>query len=445
MAYTDIIAPREPIPPAAPKLDISPQMVFIGGMSENPFDDAKSGDAAYMLALQKYMRDLEPPMVVALIGGCDSDENMLYQQMKSNIALNEIKEPTFHLMLNFQTKTGLVHTVDGLKKFKAETGAKIVLTNIEFRLYDEKKFADEHYAEKATAYFHLADEFVFLDQPDKKRAIEAYEQYGTADANYKETLAKLQSAKTIPVPAVIDLAIPDHKRDGKDVCVLGMIRPDKGYEHVIELAGLMKAEGQGRKIVMAGMAKQKIDPNLVIGDTELAKILKAIYPDAKADIDGCGDYGNLLKLVETLPETHALALPIELHLNKRDEEIAPLFKDCCVAFSPDAHGMTLHNSAKNSFMVAGMPVAAYESGITPDMLKQGGDYEGAMIRLEKDNGVSLAQQMMGILQDRTIMEKAHRKCAELVQDQLSSNAIATAHAKVYAQCQREQIVGQVYH
>lgn len=355
-----------------------------------------TGDIAYAEAIEQATnntRHNNPP--ITLLGRAEDErnENAIYGKIIERC--HEAK-PTLHVMLNFDTTTH-GHTVEGLKQFKKETGARIVLTSIEFHMYGNKH-KGKGFEEKTCPYFKVADEIIFLDNYDKRAATQAYEAFAPTD---KKTIRRLKHAHVIHVPATAKLAhSPLTERAGNDIAFFGMMRPTKGIEHVLELAQIMKEHDSEDRVVMIASTNRKSDNNPDLAQTELAKVIGKVYPacaqgEGAGTIAGCESYDELVNLADTLIEKdEGRALPVKLHLNKPAELYPVMLATSKSMVALDHHGASLRNTAKSSALAAGFRLYTTSTAITPECLKLDGEFAQAMTLLKPNiPNTSLAAQI----------------------------------------------------
>ena len=321
---------------------------------------------------------------VQILKGHTSSEEEVYERVRA--AKKPGEKTVLHLMLNSETGTGYGHSPEKLMAFKKEMHAELVLTSVEFDMYgphDDCKHRGKGFDQKAMEYFPLADRFIFLDEPDKCAAIEAFQHSPRFD---RATMQKLEQATIAPVPSTKKLTdTPFNERISKDVCFFGMIRSGKGLDDVVELARLMQSSRSARRIQVVGNARAATDQpdGTPLAETELGKLMLAVYPQCMAALKACDRYEAMVTLLGDLQTAHTpTALPIDLHINRSPEALPGIFSNCGYAIVLDYHGGGVRNTGKSTFLANDFIIFTHQKRITPNFLCEGGEHHGAMIFLD---------------------------------------------------------------
>lgn len=237
-----------------------------------------SGDIDYTKTLEQSLKkSLGKESNVHYLQGMNN-EKVIFEHIEKNTPTSDKK--VLHMMINAPT-IGFVFSEQGLKKFK-ENGGIIVATAIEFA----SRNATPNLKPDTLKYFSYADQVIFLDENDKKQAIEYQQRH---DKNNRALNNKLLESQIINVPPTVPVSDKKPEERGHDIISFGMIRAGKGFAHVRKLAELIKNSNdplmKDKKILIVGtVQKDKIsrDGKNYSYDGELYKLMKDIYPE-KAD------------------------------------------------------------------------------------------------------------------------------------------------------------------
>lgn len=221
--------------------------VFIStGHTNSTFERSGTGDVDYARVITHHLAAKGHP--THLIQG-------LYQEdyIYSNI-LNSLSPASkiLHIMVN-APHTGMVFTQEGLESFRIR-GGHVVATVVEFAKHTNRHDRAEL---MANTYKRLcsAESIIFLDEIDRQSALDNLNNPEHAD--YKAKLRKvLENSTVLSVPPTTPVITTPIENRGKNILVFGMIRPGKGFAHVLKLATLMKTDPalEKSKIIIVGTA-----------------------------------------------------------------------------------------------------------------------------------------------------------------------------------------------
>ncbi len=287
--------------------------------------------------------------------------------------------PILHIMLN-APNVGFGFSEAGLEAFKHNNG-KIVMTAVEFKKYP----SETSYKSDMLKFLKYADEIIFLDEHDKndayKMALMEFQKShsiskdGIATPGYmkaREKLVKIFNARILPVPATISVdLLPIHER-GHNIGCFGMLRDGKGLSHVLELAKILGWMQQQHADDLPFLKDMKI---LIIGSAidshKLLSLMSKVYKHNLKEIEECGE--DLEKLKDLLARfikseqegTLTTSLPIEIHVDVKEEELAIHFNRCTYFIQANYRGASLRFSSMSSLLAQGFCIYSHCSDITP--------------------------------------------------------------------------------
>ncbi len=362
--------------------------IFLSTLNKSQkVDQTGTGDIDYTRSIET-MINLKYPGICHYIHN-QLDEAAVYAHIERH---RSEFPPILHIQLN-APDIGFGFTRAGINAFKARNG-KIVMTAIEF-----KKYGERAHKKIMLDYLELADEIIFLDEFDKKEAIKTA-LFFEMEELFQE---KLSYAAVIPVPPTINLDLLPLEKRGSYIGFFGIIRKGKGLDHIVRLAVLIKnicdAESkkdddpQKSKIKSLLQDKKILVIGTVLEAEKLAQLMESIYEDCKTEIKACADNLEALKKLlnnyQELQKAGKLkaSLPIELHIDVPESELAPLFNQCCCFFQPHYRGASYRFSSISSLLSMGFAVFSHISDITPEELVLGAN-AGSLILANGDHYLS---------------------------------------------------------
>ena len=395
--------------------------IFISTAHKNSEDEQSgTGDVDYATAIFEETNKILPGQVSRISG------LFLEQDIYKHIKENGAAQPTLHIMIN-PPRTGMAFTAAGLKGFKEETEAKIIVTTIEFAKLCNNPTGPLDIA-AGLELLNIADQIIFLDSHDKDSA------YVHADLNLKQ---KIDQATVIPVLSTIEpLAVPLVER-GRDIISFGMIRVGKGLGLVIELAQQLKLSGDksGKKVLVVGTVQDNHG-----GAEQLKRLIHALYSTKKEEIESKTTTPELKNLLKDYKEDPTLIpeLPLEIHVDVPKEQLKSLFDRCTYSFLPAYRGATIRNSSISCSLAQKFITYSHSSYITPPELLSTGVYAGALVLFDKfntDSGKKYVQWVLADILNRNTNPILNADCQiaieKLLKEQLSSSNIAQQHIHLY--------------
>jgi hypothetical protein len=307
-------------------------------------------------------------------------------------------------------RTGMAFSAQGLRQFKQETQATLIITVIEF---EKLKPAEQSMGQ---ALIQEADKLIFLDEYDR-----------TAAAQY--------DAAIIPVLPTIPCLTADFDTRGNDIISFGMIRVGKGLGLILELAKQIKIQNiPDKKIWVVGTVQDNKS-----GKRELSRLMTEIYPEKMIEISETQNTAALKRLLVQYQQSALIpALPLEIRVDVPTAALPELFNRCKYAFLPAYRGATLRNSSMSSALAQNFITYSHIEGITPKLLLADGEYQEAMILFPNFDGTNGTEYVEWVLHD--ILERdAHseRNCINLACIQrlttevLNRRVIAQQHQVIY--------------
>lgn len=359
----------------------------------------------------------------------ENSEEKIYSSILSE-STRKGSSPILHILIN-SPGLGTAFSRKGIEDFKKK-GGRVVITVVEFV---RGNMTDQH-RRLALQNIDLAEKIIFLDDNDKNEAIKFN--------NSPDKDRILQESSVIPVPATVNVT-SDKSLDekGRDIMSFGMIRTGKGFSSVISLAKLIKASGnekcKHKKILIAGTVQTH---NIGGIDALVNEILKPLYPEHHKQIDkilkqnpDLGTEENRKKVIEELKKLYNNTLkyidtlPVELHFDVPTSELGNLFDRCCYSYLPAYRGATLRNTSISTSITQKLITYSGEGKITPNILKQGQEYHGAVI-LESD-----PQKVFDDIEKREnnpqLNDNTRIIQTKLVNQEISKEVIARKHIAIY--------------
>lgn len=375
--------------------------------------------------------------------------------------------PILHVLKN-APRIGSAFTIEGLTAFK-KTGGKVVVTAVEFNKHRWSRGGDQLKKDLLEA-IRVSDEAVFLDELDKKAALEALSSFSSGNAELK---TKLERAKIICVPPTVTIKIPPSLARGSDIISFGMVRTGKGLAHLRKLAGLIKQSDnpmmKDKKILVVGTVMlEPIQKETASGyirnnlsrNSELYKLMSCIYPTKRKEMmtKTQGDESDNKTLKELLKkyqleETQGAlkpALPIELHLDVPEQELARLFMRSRYSYLPAYRGVTLRNTSISCSLTqaeTGLVTLSHQGFITPKELQHGGCFEKALVlmpneeygtgdddkgRYEYDGYAgAVFEEILKREKEPKLNEETLQVARELLKQRLSHTIVAYEHQSIY--------------
>ncbi len=189
-----------------------------------------------------------------------------------------------------------------------------------------------------------------------------------------------------------------------------------------------------KKVIIAG----KVQTHNRHGIDEFSAILETLYPKHSKQIREAFKQGNnyeeraqsLIKLYRTKLKKVKPTLPVELYLDVPEAGLAKLFDRCNYSYLPAYRGATLRNTSISTSISQNLITYAGQTGITPEILKEGGDCHGAVTLMPKEKDVlrDIAKREKNTKLNKQTIKVQKR----LVRDEISANAIAKKHIGVYS-------------
>lgn len=414
--------------------------VFISTAHKDPKDELSgTGDVDYATALQESL-NVKTPGSAIYIRKIFS-EAQIYAYVRAHQAT---ENPILHVMIN-APRTGFAFSPTGLERFK-RSGGTIVMTAVEFYKHEGR---DPSYISDSLAYLQKADKVIFLDEQDKKSAMESLHldtRAGFSDS--KEFADRLSKALVIPVPPTVLVGALDPETRGGDIISFGMIRVGKGLAHVIKLANLIKnsqdARVQNKKVLVVGTVNQ--DQGSI---KQLMKLMESVYPSEKSNIRTINPVlanaaETLKALLTKFQTTEGLvpAIPLEIHVDVPKEKLFPLFSRCTYSFLPAYRGATLRNSSISSSIAQGWITYSHSDIITPPSIRTGGSYADALVCLDnlvdEEGDTNYALYADTVLEDIAVREtnprfntETYEATQRLMREVLNREKVCEIHQAIY--------------
>lgn len=218
------------------------------------------------------------------------------------------------------------------------------------------------------------------------------------------------------------------------------------------------------KILIVGTVQEDFD-----GLEQLTRIMERVYPESKtqeikafltqarsgerkAPDEIRGYVQALKKLLKKYKEEEAAGvlqtrLPIEIYVDVPADDLAPLFHRCEYAFIAGFRGATFRNSGLSNTVAQGLitytHIEEYNS-VTPQSLKKGGIYEGAMIVIPKNQELKSQKEIFHAYQasvlediirrekDPKLNEETRRQIQRAYDEVISLSKVRDQHLAVYA-------------
>lgn len=406
--------------------------IFISTAHKDPNDELSgTGDVDYAEALKNSL-NLKNSGSTTYIRNMFS-ESQIYAHIRKHQA-TEI--PVLHVMIN-APRTGFAFSPEGLENFK-RSGGMIIMTAIEFYKFEHR---DHTHILDSLKYLKKADKIIFLDEIDKKSALEQTQRLGLA--NDADFVQKLTESRVIPVPPTI-LVTTETQARGGDIISFGMIRAGKGLAHVIKLAQLIQKSAdeqvKNKKVLVVGTVKDQDRGS----QKELVRLMESVYPNKKQEIKSACSVQALkilLKKYQTMPELLP-AIPLEIHVDVAVGDLLPLFSRCTYSFLPAFRGATLRNSSISSSIAQGWITYSHSDRITPDSIRTHGNYASALVCLDNlvnEHGdtdfAKYADTVLIDIQSRevdsTLNVSTQRAAAILMKEVLSRETVRELHQAIY--------------
>ncbi len=364
-----------------------------------------------------------------------SEEEEVYNYIYNDS--NKSANPILHILIN-APGLGTAFSRKGIESFKEKGGGKVVITVVEFVRGNMK---DEHRA-LALENIDLAEEVIFLDDNDKKRAIEFNKTRSTISPYAAAKNKILEESLVIPTPATVDVISKSQDEKGGDILSFGMIRKGKGFNKIINLAKLIKESKDGRintkKILIVGTIQIHNDG----GVKALAEeILVPLYPSNSEEIlnisrqdlsteDNRKRVASELKTFyeNTLKQT--TTFPVELHFDVEESKLGELFDRCSYSFLPAYRGATLRNTSITTSITQKLITYSGLSDVTPNILREGQEYDGAVIL--KNNPKMVFDDILKREGDKILNAQTRTIQTKLVEEKISREAVAKKHIEVFS-------------
>lgn len=397
--------------------------VFIVATSDDlGYVKTMTGDIDYARVLASSMQQFYHNKVKLILEAKSVQD--IYNVIKKE-STSSPNPPILHLLLHPKPhRTGSMLQPKDLAEFKLQ-GGRVIVTAIEIAKFADGRLGGLEAQARATSYFEVADQVVFLDENDKQCAIEI------AGQGLKN---KLKCSPVIPVPPTIPVSSKPLKQHGKNIISFGMIRSHKGFEHVLKLAALLgeskESKLQNKKVYIVGSVPMTED---YLQDDSFQKILDAMYPD-QIEAMHCLSRKELLAYYEKQLQFIKPAIPVKLFLNIEEKELPNIFDQCTYSFLPAYRGATLRNSSISSSLANHFITYTHATDVTPDFLCRHGKHQDSVVLI---SDTSYPEYAKAVLKDIVKRERSPRlnrtteyAAKKLVGDLISIEAIAKQHCKL---------------
>lgn len=369
-----------------------------------------TGDVDFLISLTSHDNQLENTQKSHYIRKAES-EVAVYHYIENTIH-HSCDKPILHIFIN-EPRTTALFTNEGLKKFK-EKGGIVVVTLIEFY-----KYPIEHNIHRENMLLQLeeAQHVVFLDDVDRKSALS----FATASPKFQNNIKlrqKLDSASIIGIPPTVRPKMLNTLKKGKNIAVTGMIRPWKGYVHLIQFAKLWQKENpaalKDSKIFVAGTIQEHESNN-----KEFHKLMEAIYPAQSIHINTLNICDLKKLLLDNKLKNIAPALPIEILFDLTEEQLSQLHEQCEFVLLLGTRGASTRLSSFTTAIAHQTAIITLRSSITDECLLPGGEYHGAFIFANAKNPHQrhtsdlIAREVLNIMVERITQPILNQKTLEI--------------------------------
>lgn len=354
------------------------------------------------------------------------NQEEIFKQIEQNSAN---AQPILHIILNSDRKNNLF-TIQALQAFKSR-GGKIVIT---FAQFDEFRFASQKNV--ALNYLYCADHIFFLDELDKKAALESVKHHFPSEKGFKARLEKATVTSTFPADTYLASNKPEERE--RNILFLGTVRPNRGLAHIRKLAGLLaKSEDpklRNKKIIIVAQAANEIRHNRA-----LMELIETIYPTKKDELQNktTEQLKELLQAYQSeagLKPEVAMELHLESHVNVKKAELSKLYDQCTYCFLPTPGGLSLQDHAFTEALSQKFVVISHNGESTAITLKNS-DLGKALCIAENDDFKTYAEAVMAKILERennpTLNNETFALLRKIEGEHLNADKIVMQHIQVY--------------